>query len=133
MSDAVIIAVIGGVSGIVTTLITGIPKLYEMWKNHKGDTVEARIETAMKDAMQKCSSQTNEKLDSIQRDVTRIRLMYLMHHEPQDAENIIVIAKLYFDGFHGNSEASKTFARWLKEQNIKKPSWFKFEEEDGKK
>ena len=128
MSDAVIIAVIGGVSGIVTTLITGIPKLYEMWKNHKGDTVEARIEKAMQDAMKKCSTITNEKLDVLQRDVTRIRLMYLIYREPQDAENILTVGKLYFDGLQGNSEASKVFDRWLKEQNIKKPSWFKYEE-----
>ena len=128
MSDAVIIAVIGGVCGIVTTLITGIPKLYEMWKNYKGDTVEARIEKAMSEAMKKCSSITNEKLDGLQRDVTRIRLMYLIYREPQDAENILSVAKLYFTGLCGNSEASKVFSRWLKEQNIRKPSWFKHEE-----
>ena len=75
MSDAVIIALVGGICGIVTTLITGIPKLYEMWKSHKGDTVEARIEKAMKEAMKKCSAITNEKLDGLQRDVTRMRLM----------------------------------------------------------
>lgn len=128
MSDAVIIAMIGGICGIVTTLITGVPKLYEMWKNHKGDTIEARIEKAMQEAMKKCSAITNEKLDGIQRDVTRIRLMYLMHHEPQDAENILTVAKIYFNGLHGNTEASKVFSRWLKEQNIKKPSWFTYEE-----
>lgn len=128
MSDAVIIAVIGGVCGIVTTLITGVPKLYDIWKSHKGDTVEARIEKAMSEAMKKCSSITNEKLDGLQRDVTRMRLMYLIYREPQDAENILSVAKLYFTGLCGNSEASKVFARWLKEQNIKRPSWFKYEE-----
>ena len=128
MSDAVIIAVIGGVCGIVTTLITGVPKLYDMWKSHKGDTVEARIEKAMQDAMKKCSTITNEKLDGLQKDVTRMRLMYLIYREPLDAENILSVAKLYFNGMCGNSEASKVFGRWLKEQNIKKPSWFKYEE-----
>lgn len=128
MSDVVIVAVVGGVCGIITTLITGIPKLYEMYKNYKGDTVEARIEKAMQDAMKKCSKMTNEKLDNIQRDVTRMRLMSLMQYEPLDAENILRVGKIYFDGMKGNSEASKRFNKWLKEQNIKKPSWFKYEE-----
>ena len=128
MSDAVIIALVGGICGIVTTLITGIPKLYDMWKSHKGDTVEARIEKAMQKAMKKCSKMTNEKLDNIQRDVTRMRLMSLIQYEPLDAENILKVGKIYFDGMKGNSEASKRFNKWLKEQNIKKPSWFKCEE-----
>lgn len=128
MSDVVLVAVVGGVCGIITTLITGIPKLYEMWRSYKGDTVEARIKQAMETTLRKCSVMTNEKLDNIQRDVTRIRLMSLIHYEPQDAENILIIAKIYFDGLHGNTEASKVFARWLKEQNIKKPEWFKYEE-----
>lgn len=128
MSDVVIVAVVGGVCGIITTLITGIPKLYEMWKNHKGDTIEARIEKAMQEAMKKCSKMTNEKLDNIQRDVTRMRLMSLIQYEPLDAENILKVGKIYFDDMKGNSEASKRFSKWLKEQNIKKPSWFKYEE-----
>lgn len=131
MSDVVIVAVVGGICGIITTFITGVPKIYEMWKVYKGDTVEARIEKAMQEAMKKCSSITNEKLDGIQRDVTRLRLMLLMYHEPDDVENILVIGKIYFNGLHGNTEASKVFNRWLKKQGIKKPDWFEYEEDNG--
>ena len=124
MSDTVIVAIVGGVAGIVTTLITGIPKLFEMWKSHKGDTIEARIKNAMDETLKKCSNLTNEKLDNIQRDVTRMRLLFLIKHEPQDAENILIVAKIYFKDMEGNSEASKCFAKWLKKESVKRPEWF---------
>lgn len=133
MSDTVIVAIVGGIAGIVTTLITGIPKLFEMWKAHKGDTIEVRIKNAMDETFKKCSEMTNKKLDNIQRDVTRMRLLSLMRHEPEDAENILIVAKMYFKDMEGNSEASKCFAKWLKKENIKRPSWFLWEDSNGKK
>lgn len=138
MSDAVVIAIIGGGCGIATTLITGIPKLYELWKEHKGDTLESRIERAMNEAMKQCSNATNKKIDalrgdigSIQKDVTRLRLIYLIHNEPTDAENILSIGRLYFGDLRGNSEAKNIFERWLLEQGIKRPLWLK-EDDNGK-
>lgn len=139
MSDAVVIAIVGGGCGIITTLITGIPKLYELWREHRGDTIESRVGEIMSEAMEQCSNTTNEKIDALrgdvcnlQKDVTRLRLIYLIHNEPTDAENILSIGKLYFGDLHGNSEAKNIFERWLVEQDIKQPLWLK-EDGNGKK
>lgn len=127
MSDAVIIAWIGGAAGIVTALIAGVPKLYDMYKSHKGDTIENRISERIEEIIGKKIEPIEKRQKEIQCDVCRMRLLSLMRHEPEDAENIIKVSKKYFCEYHGNSEASLQFERWLKKENIKTPEWF-----DGK-
>lgn len=126
MSETIIVALIGGgAAGFATTLFTIGLKIYEIHKANKEKTLEERIKPVIVDAIRP----TNDKLDAMQIDVTRIRLLDLMRYEPEDAENILDIGEKYFSGMHGNSEASKQFARWLKERNIKKPAWFNYKEE----
>ena len=120
MSEGVIIAWIGGAAGIIAAVTTLISKVYEIWKDHKGETLEQQISPIVEKAL----VPVNAKLDYMQTDVTRMRLLTLIRHEPKDAENILIVGKIYFSQMHGNSEASKRFARWLKEQNIKAPDWF---------
>ena len=120
MSDTVIIAIIGGAAGIITALTTGIVKIYELFKSSKEKSLEDRVKPIIVEALEP----TNRRLDAMQLDVTRMRLMSLIRNEPSDAENILIIAKTYFENMGGNSEASKQFARWLKQENIKKPEWF---------
>lgn len=120
MSEAVIIAIIGGAAGITTALTTGAIKVYELFKARKEKTLEDRVRPIIVEALEP----TNRRLDAMQLDVTRMRLMSLIRNEPSDAENILIIAKIYFESMAGNSEASKQFARWLKQENIKKPEWF---------
>lgn len=121
MSDAVIVAIIGGAAGITTALTTGAIKVYELIKASKEKSLEDRVKPIIVEALEP----TNRRLDAVQLDVTRMRLMSLIRNEPSDAENILIIAKIYFVDMGGNSEASKLFARWLKQENIKKPAWFK--------
>ena len=120
MSEAVIIAIIGGAAGIITALTTGGIKIYELIKASKEKSLEDRVKPIIVEALEP----TNRRLDAVQLDVTRMRLMSLIRNEPSDAENILIIAKIYFVDMGGNSEASKLFARWLKQENIKKPEWF---------
>ena len=122
MSDAIIVALIGGGAGIITALFTIGLKIYEIRKANKEKTLEERIKPVITEAIKP----TNDRLDYMQRDVTRMRLLSLMKDEPTDAENILMVGKLYFSGMSGNSEASKRFDNWLKEQHIKKPEWFKY-------
>lgn len=122
MSEAIIVAIIGGGAGFITALFTIGLKIYEIRKANKEKTLEERIKPVIVDAIRP----TNDKLDAMQVDVTRIRLLDLIRHEPTDAENILKVAKIYFGGMHGNTEASKQFDRWLKEQHIKKPEWFNY-------
>ena len=125
MSEAIIVALIGGGAGFVTALFTVGLKVYEIRKANKEKTLEERIKPVIVDAIRP----TNDKLDAVQIDVTRMRLLDLIRYEPEDAENILDIGEKYFRGMHGNSEASKQFNRWLKEHNIKKPAWFNYKEE----
>ena len=121
MSETIIIAIIGGAAGIISAIGTLGFKIYETVMARKEKTLEERLQPVVEKALEP----TNEKIDYMQRDVTRMRLLDLIRYEPSDAENILAIAKIYFKGMHGNSEASIQFNRWLNEQNIKKPEWFK--------
>ena len=120
MSEAIIVAIIGGGAGFITALSTIALKLYDIHKANKEKSLEERIKPVIVEAIKP----TNDKLDAMQTDVTRIRLLDLMRYEPTDAENILAVGKIYFKNMKGNSEASKQFARWLKEQHIKTPEWF---------
>lgn len=122
MSEAIIVAIIGGGAGFITALFTVGLKIHEIHKTNKEKTFEERIKPVIVDALRP----TNDKLDAMQVDVTRIRLLDLIRHEPTDAENILNVAKIYFNKMDGNSEASKQFSRWLELENIKKPDWFKY-------
>lgn len=122
MSEAIIVAIIGGGAGFITALFTIGLRIYEIHNANKEKTLEERIKPVIVDAIRP----TNDKLDAMQIDVTRIRLLDLIRHEPTDAENILSVAKIYFSNMNGNSEASKQFDRWLELENIKKPEWFKY-------
>ena len=120
MSEAIIVALIGGGAGILTALATIGLKVYEVVKANKEKSLEDRI----KPVIEKAIAPTNKRIDNMQVDVTRMRLLNLIRDEPTDADNILLVGKLYFGGMHGNTEASKQFAKWLKKENIKKPTWF---------
>ena len=121
MSDAVVVAAIGSTAGIIAAVSAVVFKVYEIMKSRKEKTLEDRVKPIIVEALEP----TNRRLDAVQLDVTRMRLMSLIRNEPSDAENILIIAKVYFVDMGGNSEASKLFARWLIQENIKKPAWFK--------
>ena len=129
MNEAEILALTGGIAGVIAALTTLLTKVYEMWKEHRGENIESKITPVVERAL----VPVNFKLDNMQVDVTRMRLLSLMRHEPKDAENILIIARSYFSQMKGNSEASKQFSRWLKQENIKKPEWFTWEDKNGKK
>ena len=122
MSEAIIVALIGGGAGFVTALFTVGLKIYEIRKANKEKSFEERIKPVIDEAI----APTNKRIDNMQVDVTRMRLLNLIRDEPTDAENILLVGKLYFDGMRGNTEASKQFDKWLKKENIKKPEWFKY-------
>lgn len=124
MSEAMIVALIGGAAGLITALTAVFTKISEAIKARRGETLEKKIGDTVKPIMDNSLKPIMESQLKLREDVTRIRLLDLIRHEPKDAENILIVGKMYFDGFHGNSEASKQFSRWLKQENIKKPEWF---------
>lgn len=128
MSDEIVVAIIGGAAGIVGAFSVLIDKIYNIIKERRGNTLEKRVGTVVQPIISEAVKPIITKQDMLQRDVTRIRLLDLIRHEPHDAENILIVGKIYFGDFKGNSEASKQFARWLKTENIKRPEWFTWQE-----
>lgn len=124
MSNEIIVAIIGGAAGIIGALSVLVDKIYNIVKERRGNTLEKRVATVVEPIISDAVKPIITKQDMIQRDVTRMRLLDLIRHEPHDAENILMVGKIYFGDFKGNSEASKQFARWLKNENIKRPEWF---------
>ena len=124
MSEAVVVAMIGGAAGIIGATTVLISKIYEIYKDHKGDTLENTIRKVVQDIVDEKVDPIILRQKEVQCDVARMRLLSLMRHEPKDAENILKVGKRYFCEFHGNSEASKAFSAWLKRENIKCPEWF---------
>lgn len=122
--NAVTLAFIGAAAGIISALTTFGIKVYEIYKERSGESFESKVVPIIQKAMEP----TNRKIDNIQLDVTRMRLLSLIRNEPKDAENILKVGNLYFSTLHGNTEASKLFSHWLVEEDIKCPEWFKYAE-----
>lgn len=121
MGETIIIALIGGGAGIISAIATVGFKIHEIMQARKGRTLEARMAPIIERGLKP----TNDKIDALQLDVTRLRLLSLIRNEPKDAENILKIASLYFATLKGDSEASKQFTAWLRQEDIKCPEWFK--------
>lgn len=120
--NLIIVALIGAAAGIISAVTTAVVKIVEWRKAKNGLTLRQRILPIVQEALRP----TNAMIDSMQIDITRMRLLSLIRNEPTDAENILKVANVYFSNLHGNSEASKLFTVWLKEQNIKCPDWFTY-------
>ena len=64
-------------------------------------------------------------LDSIRRDGVRTQLLLLMADYPSNQEEILRLGELYFNQLNGNFYMASLFARWLKDNEIEIPGWFK--------
>lgn len=133
MSEAIIIALIGGASGVISAIAVLANKIYDIYKDWKNGAVENRVGDVVQKIVDDKVDPIVERQMEMRSDIFRMRLLDLIRFEPEDADNILKIAKQYFDNMHCNSEATKQFARWLERENIKAPSWFKQENKNGKK
>lgn len=120
--NVIIVALIGASAGIISAVATIGFKVYDIYKAKKGLTLKQKLTPIIEEALEPL----DHKVGEIQVDVTRMRLLNLIRHDPHDAENILKVANQYFDYMHGNSEASKLFSKWLVQENIKCPEWFKY-------
>lgn len=78
----------------------------------------------------------NEKLDKIiseqkktEKDQLRTQLLVMMSLMPSNHAEIMQLAQRYFDELKGDWFYSSLFAKWIKDNNIERPIWFKKEDD----
>lgn len=116
-TTAIIIACIGGASGIITALTTAIFKILDYSKARKGEGVDARL----KPLLQELSEQKAE-LHEIRLDTLRVQLMILMEHQPENHDTILKVAETYFlPPMNGNWVMKDLFLEWADREKVKVP------------
>ena len=78
----------------------------------------------------------NDKLDKIiseqkktEKDQLRTQLLVMMSLMPSNQAEIMQLAQRYFDELKGDWFYSSLFAKWIKENKIERPIWFKKEDD----
>lgn len=107
MSDAIIVAIIALLGGITAE---GAKVLFA-WVGKK---------LGKADALTKLS----KKMDKLERDSCRTQMLMLMSDYPGQTEEIMRLARHYFEDLSGNWYMTSLFNKWLSDNNIGKPEWF---------
>lgn len=64
-------------------------------------------------------------LSKLERDICRTQLLLMLSDYSNESQEIMKLAKHYFDDLNGNWYMSSIFNKWIEENNIGKPEWFK--------
>lgn len=59
-----------------------------------------------------------QDINEIKLDETRLQLLYMLEHRPEDTENILKIAKKYFVDMGGDWYMTAIFDEWCEERGI---------------
>lgn len=115
----IIIAVIGcGLLNIIATaIITGLTN-----RKNRLKAVEDKL-----DKVDKRLDEVDEKLETSEKDALRTQLLLMVSDYPGNRDGILTLAQRYFHELHGNWYATAIFNKWLEENKIAKPEWFKEE------
>lgn len=105
-----IILVILGNTGFFTL----IQKIIQNRNDKKG--LLSKILTAL--------DQMKEQLEKQEKDNCRTQLLLLISNYPHDTQEIMMLAKYYFEDLGGNWYASSIFHAWLIKYNLPDPIWF---------
>ena len=66
-----------------------------------------------------------KKLEKNERDSVRTQLLFLISDYPDRLDEIMEVARHYFEDLSGNWFMTKIFKGWLEEKNIDEPDWLK--------
>lgn len=67
----------------------------------------------------------SKRLDKLERDGLRTQLLLLILMKPEEKKEILTIAEHYFKDLHGDWYMTSIFNKWVEEQGIAEPEWFK--------
>lgn len=110
MTEAIVIAVVG--SGALSALISGIFNLIS------NSTKRRREITDKLDRIEKNQIKA-------EKDQCRTQLLLMIADYPTESKEILELAKHYFKDLKGNWFATPIFNKWLEDNNIGKPEWFR--------
>lgn len=106
---------IGGIFSVINTVLSR-----RAARSDKQKEIEAKLaELEAKLAELEKTTQENKM------DATRVQMLLLMSDYPDDTQEILKIAELYFKDMGGNFYMDSLFNKWLKKSDVTKPSWFK--------
>lgn len=110
MTEPIIIAVLS--SGVISALIASATTLIVRHLDRKDSQTDkiAEIEKKVK----------RNEVDNV-----RLQMMLLMSDYPEEKQEIMRCAEHYFKELHGNWYMSTLFQRWLNNNSISNPEWFK--------
>lgn len=115
--ETIIVAILG--SSVLSALISGIFNAINNSKKQKREVADQLVII-------------NNRLSTIEKnqvvgekDQLRTQLLMMISDYPEEHAEILELAKHYFEDLDGNWYLSSLFNKWLTEENITKPSWFK--------
>lgn len=65
------------------------------------------------------------RLDRLEKDGLRTQLLLLLLLRPQEEQEILTIGEHYFHVLKGNWYMTSMFNKWLEQNKVAKPEWFK--------
>lgn len=108
--ETIIIAIVG--SGAFSAFIAGIFNLIQN-KKSRLKNIEDKLANIEKNQKQS------------EKDELRTQLLLLLADYPHESSEILKIAEHYFSDLEGNWYCTSLFNKWLEENNIAQPEWFK--------
>ena len=115
--ETIIIAILG--SGALSALISGIFNLINEKSKHKREITDRMDEITQR---LKHIEQNQVKAE---KDQCRTQLLLMIADYPEEKSEIMKLAEHYFEDLSGNWYLTSLFNRWLEDNKIKKPEWFK--------
>lgn len=110
---------ISGIFSIINTALSRKAARGDKQAEIKKDLEELRSSTKKEIEEIKAATQEN-KMDGV-----RTQMLLLMSDYPDDTQEILKLAELYFKELGGNFYMDSIFSKWMKKKNIDRPSWFK--------
>lgn len=103
--------VVGGLFGVLTTVISS--GIIQFFVNRHDNNIERKVDKII-------SEQKKSEKDSL-----RVQLLVMMNLMPEDKDEIMQLAQRYFGELKGDWFYSSLFNKWMKDNYIEKPIWFK--------
>lgn len=109
MNDYMIV-IIG--SGAMAALVSGIFNLITRWQDRKWSRTD-KIQAI------------DNKLNKCEMDSVRLQMLVMISDYPTEVQEIMKLAEHYFSDLEGNWYMTSIFNKWLEENKIAPPEWFK--------
>lgn len=117
-----IVSICSGASVIIALIITLVKPIREKITHEK-----ERKEDLQKnfDALRKDIDEIKSRQHTSEKDELRTQLLLLIADYPQEYAEIMKLAEHYFGELNGNWYLTSLFNRWLEQNDIARPEWFK--------